>query len=200
MSQLAMTGIIVVAKEVDGVEMGVLDDGTPFLTGRGLAKACGVVPSAIIKQADAWASGRRNAFGKLLADAGYDDDTLFIQVTTGGQRAHAYTDSVCTIAIEYYAFDADPPSQRAQDMLRRLARSGLRQFIYRSVGYDPKIVLPHGWQEYRDRLLLNTHPPGYFSVFRHTTIQTQQITLQKTIKKTIIFLLLRGAAPAPPCE
>lgn len=45
-------------------------------------------------------------------------------------------------------------------MLRRLARSGLRQFIYRSVGYDPKIVLPHGWREYRDRLILNTHPPG----------------------------------------
>lgn len=34
--------MLLVAKEVDGVEVGVLDEGTPFLTGRGLAKACGL--------------------------------------------------------------------------------------------------------------------------------------------------------------
>lgn len=28
--------------EIDGVGMGVLTDGTPFLTGRGLARLCGV--------------------------------------------------------------------------------------------------------------------------------------------------------------
>lgn len=57
---------MVVAKEVDGVEMGVLEDGTAFLTGRGLARACGVVPSAIIGQAAEWASGKRT--GELCAE------------------------------------------------------------------------------------------------------------------------------------
>lgn len=163
---MSMQGMIVVAKEVDGVEMGVLEDGTPFLTGRGLAKACGVVPSAIIKQAEAWSSGRRNALGKLLADAGFDDDSIFVQIEANGSRVHAYTDSVCTIVLEYYAFDAEPPSAKAREMHRRLARFGLRQYIYSAVGYDPKAVLPLGWREFQDRLLLSTFPPGYFSVFR----------------------------------
>lgn len=35
---------IVVEKEVDGVGMGVLNDGTPFLNMRGLARMCGVDP------------------------------------------------------------------------------------------------------------------------------------------------------------
>lgn len=166
MIQLSITGMILVAKEVDGLEMGVLEDGTPFLTGRGLARACGVAPSAIIQQAAAWASGRRGALGKLLADAGYDEPSLYVQVETGGRRVNAYTDSVCTIVIAYYAFDADPPYPTAIKTSRLLMRGGLRQFIYRSVGYDPKTVLPREWQEYRDRLLLNTYPPGHFSVFR----------------------------------
>lgn len=161
-----MQGMIVVAKEVDGVEMGVLKDGTPFLTGRGLAKACGVVPSAIIKQAEAWSSGRRNALGKLLADAGFDEPSLFVQIEVNKARVHAYTDSVCTIILEYYAFDADPPSVKARDAHRRLNRFGLRQYIYSAVGYDPKAALPLGWREFQDRLLLSTFPPGYFSVFR----------------------------------
>ncbi len=29
--------------EIDGIGMGVLSDGTPFLTGRGLARLCGVL-------------------------------------------------------------------------------------------------------------------------------------------------------------
>lgn len=166
MSQLSLTGMIVVAKEVDGVEMGVLEDGTPFLTGRGLAKACGVAPSAIIQQAAAWASGRRNALGKLLADAGYDEPAMFVQAVSRGQRVNAYTDSVSTIVIGYYAFDVESPNPTAINTSRVLMRGGLRQFIYRSVGYDPRNVMPRGWREFHDRLMLATCPPGFFSVFR----------------------------------
>jgi hypothetical protein len=162
---------MLVAKEVDGIEMGVLDDGTPFLTGRGLAKACGVVPSAIIKQADSWRAGRSpggrlGALGKLFADAGYDEPELFVEAKSGGRPVHAYTDSVSTIVIGYYAFDVDPPNPTAINTSRILMRGGLRQFIYRSVGYDPRNVMPRGWREFHDRLLLATCPPGGFSVFR----------------------------------
>ena len=83
MSKLA----IIVAKEVDGLEMGVLNDGTPFLTGRALAKACGVVPSAIIRQADAWRAGKRDgALAQLLQANGYDEESLFVPVDVGAGR------------------------------------------------------------------------------------------------------------------
>lgn len=157
-----MTGMIVVAKEVDGVEMGVLDDGTPFLTGRGLAKACGVAPSAIIKQADEWKAGKRDgALARLLVDAGFDEDLLYIPLEGG---AYAYTDSVSTIVIEYYALDVNKPQARMT--MRHLMRGGLREFIYRRTGYDPRTALSSAWQDFHDRLALAVIRPGYFGVWR----------------------------------
>ncbi len=35
--------------EVDGIEMEVLDDGTPYLTARGLAKICCIFPSILAR-------------------------------------------------------------------------------------------------------------------------------------------------------
>lgn len=156
---------IVVAKEVDGVEMGVFADGTPFLTGRGLAKACGVAPSAIINQAEAWKSGKRSsALAKLLIESGYDEDLLYIPIDGGGTRVHAYTDSVSTIIIEYYALETG--SERAKQIYRVLARQGLREFIYKATGFDSRTLFPESWRDFRDRLLLSTFPAGFFSVFR----------------------------------
>lgn len=166
MSKLAMTGMIVVAKEVGGLEMGVLQDGTPFLTGRGLAKACGVAPSAIIQQAKAWASGRRGALGKLLADAGYEGSSLYVPATRNGRHVHAYIDSVSTIVIAYYAFDAESPNQTAINTARLLIQDGLRKFIYDAVGYDERSALSPDWREFHDRLMLATAPPKFFSVLR----------------------------------
>lgn len=46
-----MSGIktveVIKAKNIDGIELGVLADGTPFLTQGALAKFCGVTPKAI---------------------------------------------------------------------------------------------------------------------------------------------------------
>jgi hypothetical protein len=48
---------IVVEKEVDGVGMGVLNDGTPFLNMRGLARMCGVDPAVIVRITNSWDDG-----------------------------------------------------------------------------------------------------------------------------------------------
>jgi len=40
--------------EIDGVGMGVLSDGPPFLTGRGLARLCGVVHRVIQAMGEEW--------------------------------------------------------------------------------------------------------------------------------------------------
>ena len=165
MSQISMTGVIVVAKEVDGVEMGVLEDGTPFLTGRGLAKACGIAPSALIFQAEAWKKGKRDgALARLLQDAGYDEDLLYVPIDGNGVKVHAYTDAVATIVLEYYALENN--NETAKRIYRILVRQGLREFIYKAVGYDQRTPLPRGWRDFHDRLLLSRTPAGYFSVFR----------------------------------
>src|ERR1700690_2086657 len=40
--------------EIDGVGMGVLSDGTPFLTGRGLARLCGITHAQIQRLSVEW--------------------------------------------------------------------------------------------------------------------------------------------------
>ena len=40
--------------EIDGVQMGVLSDGTPYLTLRGLARMCGVDMAAVQRMATNW--------------------------------------------------------------------------------------------------------------------------------------------------
>jgi hypothetical protein len=44
--------------EIDGIGMGVLSDGTPFLTARGLARLCGIQHTSILDIANDWASNR----------------------------------------------------------------------------------------------------------------------------------------------
>jgi hypothetical protein len=162
MQQTSIQGMIV-AKDVGGIEMGVLENGTPFLTARGLAKACGVVPSAIIQQGKNWLDGERGSkLARLIQDAGFDEDSLY--VVLDGNRGHAYPDNICTIIIEYYALDVGSP--QAISVLRVLARQGLRSFIYSSVGYSPEAALPSKWNDFHARILLDQSPPGYFSVFK----------------------------------
>lgn len=40
--------------EIDGIGMGVLTDGTPFLTGRGLSRLCGVNNARIVELGQDW--------------------------------------------------------------------------------------------------------------------------------------------------
>jgi hypothetical protein len=169
MSKQLVLHSVVVAREVNGIDMGVLEDGTPYLTGRGLARLCGVVPSAIIKQADNWAAGIRDGkFARILVDQGFDEDNLFVPITINNTTTHAYTDSVCMAFLEYYAFEVPTPSVEARGNYRLLARSTLRQFIYNALGYDPAKLVPEPWRQFHDRVLMHSVPVGYFSVFKES--------------------------------
>ena len=46
--------------EVDGIQMGVLSDGTPYLTLRGLARMCGIDHAALLRLANNWDEEKRN--------------------------------------------------------------------------------------------------------------------------------------------
>lgn len=159
---------IVAQKEVDGVEMGVLDDGTPFLSSRGLARLCGVVPSAILGWLPTFDpksdKPRDRKLLEYLAAHGNDGTQLLIPTVVDGRQVNAHPDSVCIAVLEYYAYDDG--REQARQAYRRLAQRTLRDFIYTAVGYDPQQQLSVSWKNYYDRLMLNRIPQGFFSVFR----------------------------------
>ena len=152
--------------DVDGVEMGILDDGTPYLSTRGLAKLAGIShpllstwnydPSAV--------SGRDASVRTLLRGHKESVDQLFVRIEVAGNRTNAYPDFVCMAILEYYAFESPKATNpTALQNFRVLARAGLRTFIYESLGYSKGV--PAAWLDFQQRLTLNKVPPGYFSAF-----------------------------------
>jgi hypothetical protein len=159
--------------EVDGIQMGVLSDGTPFLTLRGLARMCGIDHTVLLRLATDWETEKTKPRGmkirELLTGQGYSGDALYIRTRGKFGETHAYADAVCMAILEYYAFDAT--TQRNNEIAvrnyRLLARSSFRAFIYNRCGYDPDKHIPDSWKNFHERILLNDQlPVGQFSVFR----------------------------------
>lgn len=163
---------VAISNTIDGIEMGVLNDGRAYLTGRALARLCGVAVSTIINQAERWLAGERtNKLAQLLVARGLERPSLYETVDTGrvvagSTIAHAYPDQICTAILEYYAFESNPISPQAQANFRKLANAGLRVFVYQALGYDPARQLTTSWRNFHDRLALHAVPTGHFSVFK----------------------------------
>lgn len=161
--------VVLASKTIDGIEMGVLKDGTAYLTGRSLARLCGVSFSSVIEQKDNWAAGERDGkLARLLTSIGYSDTKLAYPVAhkgTGvGAEALAYPEQVVMAFLEHYAFELQKPEALAN--YRILGRAGFKLFVYGALGYDPDRRLPPTWRHYHDRLLENPTPLGYFSVLK----------------------------------
>jgi hypothetical protein len=157
-------------KEIDGVGMGVLSDGTAFLTGRGLARLCGISNARIVELGQNWSAESTHAMTegvkKILRDKGLSEEKPYIEIKRGGGVFYAYSDTVCLAVLEYYAFDQ--PTDEAKKNFRILAGKALHDFIYTQVGYDPSSHVPEIWRQFHDRVSLtyNSVPAGYFSVFK----------------------------------
>jgi hypothetical protein len=159
--------------EVRGIGMGVLNDGTPFLTQRGLARLCGVENAHIGTISTQWADReqlpRISKIKSLLEKRGTMVAMAHLVATDGGRTVYAYPDAVCIAVLEYYAFEAGANKQKdAEDNFRLLAAKGLHDFIYTQVGYDPQGAIPIAWQQFHDRVTAayGKVPAGYFSVFK----------------------------------
>lgn len=170
--QLVLDIGVEVERNVNGVEMGVLENGIPFLTQTGLAGIAGVARSVIFDISQDWEeqystdvipAGRMAFISERLAENGYNEPKLFIQTIKDGAPHNAYPDIVCMAIIEYYAFEAKNKSEKAIDSYRRLATYGLQSFIYKALGYTP----PDKYKYYHDRvsILHGSVPDGYFSIF-----------------------------------
>lgn len=170
--QLRMDLEIAVEREVDGVGMGVLSDGTPFLSIRGLARMCGVDHSNIIRITADWlekpAKSRVTKIRELVRAQGADDSIAFMALVKEGTIHHAVPSAVCMAILEYYAFEAGSDGDHAAKSYRTLARKGFSDFIYAQVGYNPAGSPSIAWQQFHDRVSLSYHtvPDGYFSIFK----------------------------------
>lgn len=160
-------------REVHGIGMGVLRDGTPFLTQRGLARLCGVENAHIGNISSQWRDTaqlpRISKIKDLLAKRGVTVDAPHLEASDGSRTIYAYPDTVCLAVLEYYAFEAGANRQQdAENNFRLLAAKGLHDFIYTQVGYDPNGTIPVAWQQFHDRVTASYGkvPAGYFSVFK----------------------------------
>jgi hypothetical protein len=159
--------------EIDGVGMGVLSDGTAFLTGRGLARLCGIAHAQIQRLSADWIDGvskqRIDTIKELLRQRGITAaEKPYIALDQRSGLFFAYPDFVCLAILEYYAFEADNPQQDARKNFRLLAGAALREFIFKEVGYDPSDSVPDAWKQFHDRVSLtyNSLPKGYFGIFK----------------------------------
>lgn len=162
---------IVVEAEIDGVGMGVLGDGTPFLTIRGLARMCGVDNSTLVKLTNDWglapAKAREQKIRDLIKAQGFDDTVFFHAVKKSGIIHHAVPSHVCMAALEYYAFEVSG-NDHAIKSYRTLAKKGFSDFVYAQVGYNPDGKVSLAWQQFHDRvsLVANAVPSGFFSIYQ----------------------------------
>lgn len=157
--------------EIDGIGMGVLSDATPFLTGRGLARLCGINNARIVELSASWTDGSNSLVTKvkeILQSRGITLLHPHIEINQRSGTFYAYPDSVCLAVLEYYAFDAPRTKEEAKKNFRLLAGKALHDFIYAQVGYDPNNSIPIVWQQFHDRVSLtyNSVQAGYFSVFK----------------------------------
>ena len=167
-------------EDVDGSRvhpfgMGILSDGTPFLTQRGLANLCGVENAHIGTISSQWhdtvAKPRISKIRDILARNGHTLGQPHVVVRVGGRLLYAYREEISLAVIEYYAFEAGQYCQEeARDNFRVLARKGFRDAIYEAIDYRPTREVDDQWRAFHDRVSLVYHsaPDGYFSIFRES--------------------------------
>ncbi|WP_145586587.1 hypothetical protein [Yersinia kristensenii] len=128
--------------EIDGVEMGVLENGVPYLTGRGLERMCGLGHGPFHRLTSNWQEEKHKPRGqeiqKLLDSYNYQEDELFIRAEMNGREVTAFSEPVVMSLIEYYAYVADEKRDQAAHAFRTLARTKFREFVYQAVGYNPE--------------------------------------------------------------
>lgn len=157
----------------EGFGMGVLENGTAFLTQRALADLCGVRNKYIGIISSEWNSSKPpkevvRAKEMLFEQDGDVPVLPHIEVWEGKRLYFAYPASVCTVLLEYFAFEAKRQGEAvALASYRQISRHGLTRYIYDATGYKQPDTTDV-WRVFKDRasLVFDAVPDGYFGVFR----------------------------------
>jgi len=174
--QLALDLGIEVQRDVNGIEMGVLENGIPYLTQRGLSCITGIARKVIQTITKEWeehyadhvfGKDRISFFKTYLFTNGFREPKLHLETVQSGTVHYAYPDVVCMAFLEYYAFESKAESEVAIENYRRFAGFGLRRFIYDALNYTPG----DKWKYHHDRvsLLKDSAPLGHFTIFQEIT-------------------------------
>jgi hypothetical protein len=175
------------------IGMGVLSDGTPYLSQRGLAVLCGVENAHIGTISSQWndrsPKPRIKKIKDILASSNITAATAHIEIMHNGTLHYCYPAEVCLAVLEYYALDAGTNiKQQARQNFRLLAGSKLRELIFQQVGYDPTGA--DRFKPWHDRIALNyqSAPKGYFHVFNeaHTIIYELIVAGANVGPKTVV--------------
>ncbi|XEG81610.1 hypothetical protein NMD95_03745 [Edwardsiella tarda] len=158
----------------DDIPMGVLNDGTPYLTLYGLAKLCGIDDTPLRVFTSNWDTEKNKPRGQkvaaYLAEKGFHNvDRLYTRVLNSSNvETHAYPDYVCMAVLRYYALDATNFDRSvAIGNFVRLAEYTLKRMIYEKSNYNPNASIDISFENYRSRIQLNNQiPTTHFAVFR----------------------------------
>lgn len=172
--QIRLDLSVTTSKEINGIGMGVLSDGTAYLTARGLAKLCGVEHTTILDIGNTWPESLQSPKVTKIKEILYKhdspvQDSAYLEVVEKNVLTHAYPDYVCIAILEYYAFEAGIHIKKiALNNFRTLAGNALKNYIYSKVGYSP--IKNSKWQPLFDRLstAYDSAPAGYFTIFKET--------------------------------
>jgi hypothetical protein len=184
-----------IERDVGGIGMGVLSDGTPYLNQRGLATLCGVQNAHIGTISSQWSEPDQKprivAIKSILAKVSAPAASAHVEISHRGKVHYCYPADVCLAVLEYYAFDAGTNCQpEARDNFRVLAGSKLRELIYSQVGYDPTGKHVDRFKDWHDRIALNHQaaPRGFFDVFNeaHTIIYELILAGANVGAKTVV--------------
>lgn len=128
-------------KEINTIDMGVLDNGIPFLTELGLSRIAGINRSMLRRLSADWAKEKTKPRGQkiqeLLEQRGCKENYLFLYSMQNEKEIDVYHEYACMAILEYYAFETDGPRQEAKAAYRIFSRAGFRSFIYSATGYIP---------------------------------------------------------------
>jgi hypothetical protein len=133
---------IEVEKSVGGVEMGVLENGMPYLTQTGLAAMSGAARSTIFEITQEWAEGldspinpktRLGFFQNYLFKNGYAEPQLYVEITKNGSPHYAYPDIVC-MAVSEVSAGQGRIQQEAWPFCRPLHQASRKPALQRLAG------------------------------------------------------------------
>jgi hypothetical protein len=151
--------------------MGVLEDGTAYLTLPRLAQFCGVEPFVLRSFVDNWRHERDTPRGRqireCLTDLGHDAESLERQVEIEGVPTRIMVNEVCIALLEHFGhFETQGRNETATNNLRTLVTQGLGFTILNQLGVDPFNPIPVPMRSFRVRqLLARAIPHDYFVVF-----------------------------------
>ncbi|EGF91967.1 hypothetical protein ABI_03990 [Asticcacaulis biprosthecium C19] len=125
--------------EIDGIGMGLLSNGEPYLTQRGLAALCGVQNAHIGNIGRDWATGKPRV-AAIQERLGFRRAQAHRVLTHDGHRLFAYDMAIAQAVLDYYALDVAKPE--AVRNRRRFAEGALKSHILKQFNTLPVTAEP----------------------------------------------------------